>query len=226
MQGMQEFSPQGLQADVGPYALNERDIQLIEKYGQLKHYPKRSYIYQLGRDINKLYLIRKGKVKIGYCSEEGKEAILNILSHHDVFGNILGERKIFTEFVQTLSEVSLYVINERNFFHLMRTQPACTHKILRLINRRFYHLEQQFLNLILKDVKSRLIEFLKFLATHHGQKSKNYLSVPNFLTHQEIAELNGTSRQTVSSILAELKKKGWIDYNRGEIKIYDQLLAT
>ncbi|NJO03760.1 MAG: Crp/Fnr family transcriptional regulator [Bacteroidia bacterium] len=219
----QEFQgPQNQNQDI----CADLDFDSIISRANLKSFAKGRYIYHSLRQNYKLYLIGKGKIKLGYYSENGREVISDVLGARSLFGNVLGEPSSSGQFAQALSEVDVYIINRSDFLEWLRQRPAHVEKIFQVINRRFGQLEQKYLGIVMMDVKNRIIEFLKDFAQAHGQQKGHHITIPNFLTHQEIAEINGTSRQTVTSVFIELKKQKLIDYDRSQIKIFPNLFQV
>jgi CRP/FNR family transcriptional regulator, cyclic AMP receptor protein len=82
-------------------------------------------------------------------------------------------------------------------------------------------MEQRLESLVFKDSRTRIIEFLKSLAAKRGQRVGYEMLVRKFLTHQEIANLTATSRQTVTTVLNELRNKNILIFNRRRLLIRD-----
>ncbi len=78
-------------------------------------------------------------------------------------------------------------------------------------------MENKYANLVFKDVRSRFIGFLKDWSSKEGVVSQNEVVLKNYLTHQDIASLICSTRQTVTSLFNELKENGTLDYSRTEI---------
>ena len=104
---------------------------------------------------------------------------------------------------------------------LMVDNKPLSLKIYKLIGIRFRKLERKLESLVFKDARSRIIEFLKDMAEERGQKVGFEMMIKNHLTHKDIASLTGTSRQTVTTILNELKEKNIINFDRRRILIRD-----
>ena len=82
-------------------------------------------------------------------------------------------------------------------------------------------LEHRYANLVFKDVKARLKDFLKTWASSEGKDTEEGIMIKNYLTHNEIASLISSSRQTVTTIINELKESGVLTYSRSKIVIPD-----
>jgi CRP/FNR family transcriptional regulator, cyclic AMP receptor protein len=86
---------------------------------------------------------------------------------------------------------------------------------------RIQKLERRIQSLVFQDSRTRVVEFLREMAEEKGKKVGFEIMVKNYLTHKDIASLTGTSRQTVTTILNELKEKNIINFNRRQFLIRD-----
>lgn len=187
-------------------------------------YNKRDYIYFEQDRSNKVYLIEKGKVKIGYYNEDGEEVVKSILTRGDLFGEkaILGEEQR-EEFAQAIdNQTSICPIGVETMHSLMRDNQSFSFKIYKFIGFRFKKLERRLQLLLFKDSKTRLLEFLDELCTDYGydcpETGDKVIKHP--YTQKDIASLIGTSRPTLNILLNELKAENRIDFNRNEIRYF------
>ncbi|HTE28974.1 MAG TPA: Crp/Fnr family transcriptional regulator, partial [Chryseolinea sp.] len=104
---------------------------------------------------------------------------------------------------------------------LMYDNKELSFKILKLIGLRIMKLERKLELLVFKDARTRIVEFLKDTAAWKGVKVGFETMIPTKLTHKDIASLTGTSRQTVTTILNDMKEKNMINFNRKQILIRD-----
>lgn len=187
-------------------------------------YKKKDYIYFEEDSANKVYLIEKGKVKIGYYNEDGEEVVKAILTRGELFGEkaILGQitRKEFAQSVDNLT--SICPIGVDTMHDLMRDNQTFSFKIYKFIGFKFQKLERRLQLLLFKDTKSRLKEFLNELCDEYGYncpKSGDHV-IKHPYTQKDIASLIGTSRPTLNILLNELKEEKVLEFNRKEIRIY------
>jgi CRP-like cAMP-binding protein len=103
----------------------------------------------------------------------------------------------------------------------MKENGELSFKLLKLVGFRLMKLERKLELLVFKDARTRVIEFLKDIASWKGKKVGYETMIPTRLTHKDIASLTGTSRQTVTTILNELKEKNLINFDRKKILIRD-----
>lgn len=187
-------------------------------------YKKKDYIYFEEDTSNKVYLIEKGKVKIGYYNEDGVEVVKAILSRGELFGEkaILGEIKR-DEFAQSIdNETSICPIGVQAMHDLMRNNQTFSFKVYKFIGFKFQKLERRLQLLLFKDTKTRLVEFLDELCVEYGydcEKTGDHV-IKHPYTQKDIASLIGTSRPTLNILLNELKKEKILDFGRKKIRIY------
>lgn len=183
---------------------------------------KGEYIYFDSAYHNKLYFLKGGTIKIGYVDDEGKEVIKEIIRQGEVFGQFTLERNNLNgEFAQAYkADVSLCAFNIEDFEKLLKTKPNIGFHFTKQVGQKLRKLENRLLNLLNKDIKTRLIHFLIMLAQEHGvNKIDDAQTVQNFLTHDDIAQLIGSSRQTVTTMLNELEAAGLVYVTRQQINI-------
>ncbi len=187
-------------------------------------YKKKDYIYFEEDSANKVYLIEKGKVKIGYYNEDGDEVVKAILSRGELFGEtaILGEAKR-EEFAQSVdNSTSICPVGVDTMHNLMRNNQTFSLKIYKLIGFKLKKLERRLQILLFKDAKTRLVEFLEELCTDYGydcEKTGDKV-IHHPYTQRDIASLIGTSRPTLNILLNELKEENVIEFGRKEIRIH------
>jgi CRP-like cAMP-binding protein len=186
-------------------------------------YKKNDYVYFESDAAKKIFLIEKGKVKIGYYTEDGLEVVNAILSKGELFGEkaILGE-ETRREFAQSVdNSTSICPISVDVMHDLMRVDKTFSLKIYKFLGFRIKKLERRLQLLLFKDIKTRLLEFLNELCEQYGHDCKRTGDkvIEHPYTQKDIASLIGTSRPTLNSIMNELKEAKIIDFNRKEIII-------
>jgi CRP-like cAMP-binding protein len=188
------------------------------------HYFKRDdFIYFEDESSDHLYLVAEGRVKIGTYTEAGKEITKAILAAGEIFGELalVGQEKR-TDFAQAMDDnTSICPMSIDDLKELMSHNKALNLKIYKLIGLRIKKLERQIESLVFKDSRTRIIEFLRDWAKEKGKKVGYETMMKNYLTHKDIASLTGTSRQTVTTVLNELKEKNIINFDRRRILIRD-----
>lgn len=189
-------------------------------------YNKSDYVYFEEEVSTKVYLIEKGKVKIGYYTEDGGEVVKAILGKGELFGEkaILGEDKR-NEFAQCIqNKTSICPIAVPTLHELMRDNQTFTLKVYKFISFRIKKLERRLQLLMFKDVKTRLLEFLDDLCEEYGINCEKTggMIIKHPYTQKDIASLIGTSRPTLNLMMNGLKEEGVIDFNRKEILLIEK----
>ncbi len=186
-------------------------------------YAKSDYIYFEEDTANKVYVIEKGKVKIGYYSEDGHEIIKAILTRGEIFGEkaIFGEQKR-TEFAQSIdNKTSICPIGVETMHDLMRDNQTFSLKIYKFIGLRFKKLERRLQSLLFKDCKTRLLDFFNELKDDYGYccPETGDMVIKHPYTQKDIANLIGTSRPTLNLLMNELKEAKLIEFDRKELRL-------
>jgi CRP/FNR family cyclic AMP-dependent transcriptional regulator len=197
----------------------------VKKMGEkheYRRYKRQQFIYMPDDSATHIYMIVGGKVKIGHYLEEGEEVLSAILTTGEIFGELAmaGEEKR-VDFAQAMEDTVICPLTIEELKLLMYEDKELSFKILKLIGLRIMKLERKLELLVFKDARTRIVEFLKDAAEWKGKKVGFETQVQTSLTHKDIASLTGTSRQTVTTILNDLKEKNLINFNRKQILIRD-----
>jgi len=186
------------------------------------------FIYREGDATDFIYLILKGKVKIGRQTETGEIMINSILGEGNLFGEMAlsgnGCRHNFAQAIFDDTMVTAIDINE--MLEAMKINSSLSSKIFELIGDKIQKMEHRMEVLLYKDARARIIDFLKETASEHGQKVGFETMIKSHFTHQDIANITGTSRQTVTTTLNSLKEKNIINFDRRRILIRDMDLLA
>jgi CRP-like cAMP-binding protein len=185
-------------------------------------YKREQFIYMPDDSATHIYMIVRGRVKIGHYLENGEEVLSAILTTGEIFGELAmaGEEKR-KDFAQAMEETTICPLTTEELKGLMYENKELSFKILKLIGLRIMKLERKLELLVFKDARTRIVEFLKDAAAWKGKKVGFETMIQTNLTHKDIASLTGTSRQTVTTILNELKERNLINFNRKQILIRD-----
>jgi CRP-like cAMP-binding protein len=187
-----------------------------------KKFKKGEYIYLPDEHADRIYFIAEGKIKVGTYSSDGKEITKAILSKGEVFGelSLIGEGKR-RDFSVALEETLACIITVEQMKGLMKDHSGLNLFMMEIMGSRLLKMEKRLESLVFKDSRTRIIEYLHELANDKGQRVGYETLVRGFLTHQEIANLTATSRQTVTTILNELRRDNIITFNRRRLLIRD-----
>lgn len=184
---------------------------------------KGDYIYQTLEPTNKVYFLLDGRVKIGAFTSDGKEIIKRIVNPGEMFGEMaILQLEHHPNFALCLDSESTFLAVEAAYLKkLMNIHPTLMFNITKELGQRLLNTEKRLESLVSKDVKSRIIELILDLGQKVGKKIGDEILIRHQLTHQDIANLTATSRQTVTTVLNELRDKNHIYFERKKILIHD-----
>lgn len=186
-------------------------------------YKKEEFIYFPDEPATHIYMIAEGRVRIGNYLDNGKESVTAILTTGEIFGELAlaGEEKR-RDFAQAMdNKTSVCPLGIEDLKLLMAGNKELSLKMLKLVGLRLIKLERKLELLVFKDARTRIVEFIKDIASWKGKQVGAETLISTKLTHKDIASLTGTSRQTVTTILNELKDKNLINFDRHRILIRD-----
>ena len=204
-------------------SLQESDLERLADKAQARRVSKFQFVYMPDERSEHLFFLMKGKVKLGTFSHDGREVIKEILQPINLFGDMaLAGESLRSDFAQAMhEEVELLVVRIEDFQVLMQTNQGLVFACLEHISQRLQRVEERLASLVLKDARERIIDFLIETADKEGRQVGYETLVKHHLTQQDIANLTGTSRQTVTSVLNDLRKSNLIYFNRNSILIRD-----
>ena len=185
---------------------------------------KGEYLYFEAHLHNRIYFLKEGYIKIGHIDTSGKEVVKEILQKGELFGQITLERNnMMGEFALAhKSNVSLCSFTVEDFKLLLQKKPELAFKYTQQIGTKLKRVESRLLNLLSKDIRSRLINFFANLVMAYIHSPlQNEVKISNFLTHEDIAQLVGSTRQTVTSTLTQLSKDEILHLDRKFIRVPD-----
>ncbi len=186
-------------------------------------FKKDDFVYFSEEKSSHVYLIQKGQIKIGAYTEEGKEVVKAILQKGEIFGEqaLSGEtnRKYFAQAMD--NDVAVCPLTLSDMEELMKENKEFSFKIFRILGFRLMKAERKIESLMNKDARTRIIDYLYDLAEERGQKVGDETLVKHFFKHKDIASLTATSRQTVTTVLNELRDKNVINFDRKRLLIRD-----
>ncbi len=188
----------------------------------LKHYKKGEYIYLPEDAADKIFLISTGRVKVGTYGGGGKEITKAILTDGEVFGELsLVNPEQRRDFAIAMEETEVCVVSLEEMQTLFREHNQLSIFFMKLLGSRALQMENRLSSLVFKDSRSRILEFLIQLVEKRGEPVGYEHVVRKFITHQEIANLTATSRQTVTTVLNELRDANLLTFDRRRLLVRD-----
>lgn len=189
-------------------------------FGKVHIFKKHDLIFQAGSPGDNVYILVKGRAKIYQLSPSGKEVILWFCFPGELFGMAevcrQGRRQVHA---RACSDSEIIKISQADFITFLSQHTDAAMLTISILSGRMRSLGEMLLNLTSDDVMSRLLKLLTRLSTQYGKHIGNDLLLDFPITHQEIADMIGASRQTVSSAISDLRKRGLIDIENHRIQL-------
>tara|TARA_B100000686_G_scaffold97467_1_gene104307 strand:+ start:1828 stop:2508 length:681 start_codon:yes stop_codon:yes gene_type:complete len=191
--------------------LEGKDLDAIAKVAISRSYSKGNIIILAEEEGDTLFIISQGQVKVSIVSEDGREAILALLGEGAVFGELsLLDGKPRSANVVATKATNLYMVRRSDFLQLLYKVPQIAVGLLAELASRLRKTDRKIEGLALLDVTSRISETLLQLADEQGEEQKTGIMLKNRPSHQQLANMAGTTRETVSRVLKRLESQGYI----------------
>ena len=202
--------------------LSDQELEKIAALGVRKKYKKGSIILLEEETGAALFVIITGKVKIVRMDDDGREVILSILSESDFFGEMaILDGLTRSASVVATSKSELFMIHRRDFIKLMNDYPMVAIALLRELTGRLRKADTQIKSLSLKDAAGRVANVVLQLADEVGMFRKGRVEIDELPLQQDLANMAGTSRETISRMIHKFIKKGYLQLQGNKLIIND-----
>lgn len=203
--------------------LTHEDLIDLASISEVKKYTKHQIIYRVEDTPEEIVILINGIVKIISKSDEGREVIKTIIHPKSIFGieSISGQLERTNTAKSIDKDLICLTINSVDFKTYLKENWFLTEKFIAMLGRRLRYTEERFESLVFKDARERIIDFLKDNAKENGRQVGLEMLIKHSLTQQDIANYTGTSRQTVTYVLNDLKRQNQIYFKRKSILIRD-----
>jgi CRP-like cAMP-binding protein len=195
--------------------LSEAELERFAEVTREREYPKNSVILFEDDPGDALYIVSVGQVKVVLIGEDGREVILSVLGDGDFFGEMsLIDDEPRSAHVIAMRDSQLLVLRRDDFQAQLHAHPQVALKLLRVLVQRLRRADEKIGSLVLLDVNGRVARLLLDLADEAGGPR-----ITRKLTHHTIAQMIGSSRETVSRAMRELTDRGYIEVSRRDITL-------
>ena len=198
--------------------LSAVELQRVVDVARERAYPRNSVILFEDDPGDALYVVATGQVKVVLIGEDGREVILSVMGPGEFFGEMsLLDDEPRSAHVIAMEDSSLAVLRREDFESLLTATPQIALALLRELSRRLRRADEKVGSLVLLDVQGRVARLLLDMAGEEGGER-----ITRRLTHHTIAQMIGSSRETVSRTMRDLTDKGLIAVQRRDIVIRDR----
>ncbi|MCH2185395.1 Crp/Fnr family transcriptional regulator [Myxococcota bacterium] len=189
--------------------VSDHDLEEIASHLIERRFPKHATVVEEGLEGDYMYVIREGRVKVTKASEDGREKIMNFLDRGQFFGDMaLLTGGLRSATVKTLEATRLLALSRRDFIEILRQSPDLALAVIEELSRRLKETNEQASSISFQGVTDRVKSLFERIAVGDPAALDRRLTPP--LTHQQIADMIGTSRETVTRAVKELKQSGWL----------------
>ena len=190
--------------------VNITDLEQIASLLIERKLPRGSRVVEEGLPGDYMYVIREGRAKVTKASADGREKIMNFLDRGSFFGDMaLLSGEVRSASVETLEDSRLLALSRRDFVGLLRSSPDLALAVIEELTNRLRETNEQASSLSFQGVKERTRGL--FVRLSEVDSTHNDRLLTPALTHQQIADMIGTSRETVTRAVKQLKDDGWLE---------------
>lgn len=197
-------------------------LSVFEAISETRIVKKGQNIYSPGDDVNEIFYILNGSIKTGCYLESGREITKFIFKNNEVFGEAaLVGLKHRRDYSYALEDSELLIVNLSAILNKIKKDVHLSWYFISLFGERNIAYDERIESMVFKDSRTRIIDFILDTIEKNGKKIGFEIVVNKFFTHQEIANLTSTSRQTVTTILNILKNHNIITFDRRRLLVRD-----
>ena len=202
--------------------LKSKELGYIAEKMVARHYDNGNYIFLEDSDGEQCFFVLEGSVKVTRLSKDGREVILAMLNEGDFFGEMsLLDGESRSANVIALEKTEVLTLDRRDFLDVVNDYPQIAVMLLKELAGRLRKSDRQIASLSLSDAEKRIALCIIRFADEQGVIQNGKVSIPKTPIQQDIANMAGTSRETVSRALSILEKENLIARNGRELMILD-----
>jgi len=200
--------------------LAPEELSTLESRSRIRTFAAREPVYLPADASSAVYLLASGRVKVCHLTTDGKESILAFIQAGELFGELAlldaGERD---EYVEAIEKATVVMIPASEMQRLMQAHADISLGITKIIGFRRRRIERRLKNLLFQSNRERLTHLLLDLAEDYGQPADEGILLGIKLSHQDLANVIGSTRETVTVILGQLRTEGLLQLGRQRIVI-------
>jgi CRP/FNR family cyclic AMP-dependent transcriptional regulator len=202
--------------------LDDAEMDAMAQAAPMKTYAAGELVYTPHQPLETLFILKKGRIRIFRVSADGRALTTAIIEPGTIFGEmVIVGQQMHDSFAEALDDVVVCVMTKADVRRLLLGDPRISARISETLGRRLGELEQKLSDAVFKSVPERIAGALVTLATATSGRPLGR-GVQVKLTHEQLAALAATSRETTTKILGELADQGLIALGRGRITVLDQ----
>ncbi|PRX41489.1 transcriptional regulator [Planifilum fimeticola] len=202
--------------------LTDEELERIASIAIPRSYPKKSLIFAEGSPREAVYFIVDGLVKAFKVDANGHEQIVSLLAKGDMFPHTgFFDQSPYPANAEAVKPTRVFAIPIQSFEQLLLSTPTIAVKVLRVLGAKIRELQEKLQELTYQDVRHRICAILLRLAETHGTTQDGTVVLRLPVTHQDLASMAGTTRESVNRMLNDLRRQRILEMNRNHIVLKD-----
>jgi CRP/FNR family transcriptional regulator len=203
--------------------LSDHELESLVSISQVRVYKPRTFVFMQGDPLERVYFIHSGTVKIYKTDMSGKEQIVSILQTGEMFPHVgFFLKGTYPAHAEVMDEATLIAIPIDDFEQTLICYPELCIKLFRVMGEKIVDLQNRLEEQILHNTYEQIIMLLLRLTKTNAVRQGKLYRLTAHVTNRELANMIGTSRETVSRTLSQLKRKGLIDINEDGFYLIDK----
>jgi CRP/FNR family transcriptional regulator, cyclic AMP receptor protein len=202
--------------------LASSELEYLESRSRIRVFPRRAPVYLPAEEADSVLLLAEGRIKLCHLTPDGKQSILAFIDPGEIFGELAlfapGPRD---EYAETVDPSTVVLIPREVMQKLLDTRPDVSLGITKLIGLRRRRIERRLKNLLFLPNRDRLTHLLLELIEQYGRPVPDGVALGIQLSHQELANIIGSTRETVTVLLGELQAEGLVRVGRRKLVVRD-----
>jgi CRP-like cAMP-binding protein len=198
--------------------LTSEQIARVESRSKTRSFERNSLVYVPSDENDSLLLLGSGRVKIYHNTSDGKQALLAIIDPGELFGELglvqPGRRE---ESAEAMERSTVVLIPRTEVQRLMEEHPNVSLGVTKLIGVRLQRVERRLKSLLFRTNRERVVHLLLELAEKYGHYTREGVAIGIKLSHQELANIIGSTRETVTVVLGDLQNEGSLTIKRRQL---------
>ena len=200
--------------------LSSADISGLESRSRMRKLKRGEPVYLPHEEADGILLVTEGRVKSCHTTPEGKQSILGFVDVGEVFGELsLVCDQPRNEYVETTEKTTLVLLPKRELLLITKKYPSIAMGVSKLIGVRRQRVERRLRNLLFHSNRERVIHLLLELVERYGQHDAEGVKLGIRLSHQEIASIIGSTRETVTVVLGQLSDEQLVNVSRRRLTL-------
>ena len=200
--------------------LSDNELRQVEHRSRARSFPPKSPIYLPGDQTRAVFLLAAGQAKICHLTPDGKQSILAFIEPGELFGELAvfdeGRRD---EYAEAVENTTVVMIPGEEFERLLAEHPQVSLGVTRMIGLRRRRIERRLKNLLFLSNRDRLTHLLLELVEQYGRETPDGIELSIKLSHQDLANIIGSTRETVTVVLGEMQAEGLVKVGRRKIVV-------